>query len=40
VTKDTTTKTAYCPNCDTEREVRITVPWQADLCLQCGENVD
>ena len=37
---DTGTKTAYCSNCETERTVRITVPWQTDICLECGENVD
>jgi len=37
---DRTTKEAYCSNCETEREVRITVPWQEDLCLHCGNAVE
>ncbi|WP_255291465.1 hypothetical protein [Natrinema sp. CBA1119] len=40
MSNDTKTKTTYCPNCDADREVRITVPWQDDFCLECGENVD
>jgi len=34
------TEIAYCSNCDAEREVRSTVPWQDDLCTHCGANID
>jgi len=39
MTDDAITRTAYCPNCDAEQAVRLTVPWQADLCTVCGESI-
>jgi len=33
------TRTAYCPRCNAEREIRATVPWQTDLCTACGEDI-
>ena len=36
----TTETRAYCPTCDAEREIRKTVPWQADLCTVCGSDID
>ncbi len=32
--------TDYCPNCDAERPVRRTVPWQSDLCAECGGDIE
>ncbi len=40
MSEDDITRTDYCPHCDAERAIRITVPWQADLCTHCGENID
>jgi len=36
----TTTRIAYCPHCGEDREVRITVQWQPDFCVTCGEDVE
>ncbi len=33
------TKTVHCSNCDAIRAVRITVPWQDDICTHCGQTV-
>ncbi len=38
--KPAQTRTTYCSNCGAEREVRITVPWQDDICLGCGGSVE
>jgi hypothetical protein len=35
----TTTRETYCPECDDHREIKKTVPWQADLCTSCGSDV-
>jgi len=39
MTNDTKTKTTYCPTCDAEREVRITVPGRT-ISVSSAENVD
>lgn len=31
---------AYCPECGTDREMDLTVPWQADFCSVCGTEID
>lgn len=33
-------KEMYCSQCDERREVRVTVPWQADFCSVCGTDID
>lgn len=38
--KKTRTREAYCPRCDRERDVIITVSWQADICATCGADID
>lgn len=30
----------YCPRCDTDREIRVTVAWQSDFCTECGAEID
>ncbi|RZV10905.1 hypothetical protein BDK88_2111 [Natrinema hispanicum] len=39
MTNDETTRIAYCPRCDAEREIQITVSWQGDLCIACREDI-
>ncbi|WP_256547921.1 hypothetical protein [Halovivax gelatinilyticus] len=31
---------AFCPQCNEERPIRTTVPWQADFCVDCGTDID
>ena len=28
----------YCNRCDAEREIILTVPWQDDVCVRCGDS--
>jgi transcription elongation factor Elf1 len=30
----------WCPKCNQEVEVVKTVPWQADVCKECGADVE
>jgi len=30
----------YCPSCGCEREIYRTVPWQADFCTECGQEIE
>jgi methionyl-tRNA synthetase len=30
---------AYCPVCERETEVESTVPWQEDICANCGNSI-
>jgi DNA-directed RNA polymerase subunit RPC12/RpoP len=32
--------TYWCPNCDREVEVVKTVPWQPDVCSNCGADAE
>jgi glycerol-3-phosphate dehydrogenase len=32
------TVTGYCHQCETEREILLTVPWQDDTCKRCGST--
>lgn len=32
-------ETRYCTNCEDEVTVVRTVPWQQDMCQQCGHNL-
>ncbi len=34
------TTEAYCRRCECPREVVKTVPWQDDLCRQCGATIE
>lgn len=38
--KKTRTRKAYCPRCDRNRKVIITVSWQSDVCSTCGAEID
>lgn len=31
---------AYCENCEEDRSVMRTVPWQDDSCMECGAAID
>ncbi|GAD52146.1 hypothetical protein MBEHAL_0906 [Halarchaeum acidiphilum MH1-52-1] len=33
------TRSGYCPRCDAERTIRVTVPWQDDICTECYNSV-
>jgi ribosomal protein L40E len=30
--------TGYCHQCDAEREILLTVPWQDNSCRRCGST--
>lgn len=30
----------YCPRCEADREIRITVAWQSNFCAECGAEMD
>jgi len=30
---------AYCPRCETQRVVVETVPWQSNMCKECGAPI-
>lgn len=34
------TRTDYCPNCEEERELRVSVEWQPDVCTVCDADVE
>lgn len=34
------TRTEYCPNCEEERELRVSVAWQPDVCTVCDAEVE
>jgi hypothetical protein len=36
----TNSREGYCPNCDEVKEIRITVTWQPDLCMDCDTEID
>ncbi|SDN31512.1 hypothetical protein SAMN05192554_12638 [Haloarchaeobius iranensis] len=33
-------ETAYCEACEGERKVVKTVGWQADVCADCGNEIE
>lgn len=39
VPDDAKTREAYCPACQQRQLVQVTVPWQDDTCLECGNNI-
>jgi len=39
VAHDQQQREAYCPVCDQETVVEITVPWQDDICTNCRNSI-
>lgn len=35
----TRTREGYCSYCDEAVTLRVTVPWQDDICTECGNSV-
>ncbi|GAB3017472.1 hypothetical protein [Natronobiforma cellulositropha] len=33
-------ETEFCAQCETVQPVKRTVPWQPDLCMVCGADID
>ena len=34
------TREGYCPSCEENRELRVSVEWQPDVCMTCNADVE